>query len=143
MLFILAGSFQASPAQYCALVLVFLFCLGLSYRLDQRGGWAWAARSSELAGRVRWNYRGMDRLYTRLGIPGVIVEDFERGWKLRVSESTTDEDGRFALPQGARGSVHYLRFSRGVDVLARRRVRIVENALPLMVEVNPYGRVAN
>lgn len=71
---------------------------------------------------------------------GAVVEERSADWKERLSETRTDDDGRFEVVATAQEALHYLRVTWPGLKPARLIVEIREGAKPLVVWLRPKGR---
>jgi hypothetical protein len=75
--------------------------------------------------------------YGKLRFSGMRVEECSKDWVGRLSETETDEDGRFALPETPGAPMRYLRVVWMGGMTAHVQVELSPRARPLVVHLEP------
>jgi hypothetical protein len=75
--------------------------------------------------------------YGKLRFSGMRVEECSKDWVQQLSETETDEDGRFALPETPGAPMRYLRVVWMGGMTAQVQVELSPKARPLVVRLEP------
>lgn len=85
-----------------------------------------SVKAADLAGVVE---------YDTMHFAGMRVEEYAADWVQQLSQVTTDDNGRFALPRTSDGPVHWVRVSWRGTVPAHLQVELSPDAQPLLVRL--------